>query len=247
MKTIAPQPHYRPVVILSTSVAALLLISGCSLGSGDAKPATTEQSRAESTVAAMPTSAAATEEATPTPDAGTAAETTKPGTALKTNQAAQLLVTSGKKGEPKYKEASVNYTITDITAGKPSDLAKFKDAAKFAGQTPYYVHATAKLDAISGPTAGMSDPRVQGHLKDGTAAQKIILFGKFDACDSSNYELTGKGDDLSYKVGSTKTICTLFLAPAGDAITSVSYDGNGLSSVKYSDNPFRGQPITWTN
>ncbi|MET4002566.1 MULTISPECIES: hypothetical protein [Arthrobacter] len=170
---------------------------------------------------------------------------TPAGTNLKIGDVAKTHSNSGEQGTDKYKEATFDTTVTKIVAGDPADLAKLEDSAKFAGQTPYYVFYESTLTSLSKPTAGMSDAYLDGHLKDGSKAQKLIVFGTLGNCKSGSFKTEGDGDAFSYVVGSTKTSCSVFLAPGGDAVTAASYSDSSFNYENYSDNPYRDKPVIW--
>ena len=137
-------------------------------------------------------------------------------------------------------------TLTKVEAGTPEDLAKFKDADKFAGQTPYFVSVSHPMDSLSKPSLGISEPKVTAQLKDGTDAQSLIVFGAFDQCESTRFETTGSGDALTLVVGSTMVSCQVFLAPAGDEITTVAYTDSRFTYAKCGDNPYLKNAVTWS-
>lgn len=235
------------------SAISVLALVGCGGGNSTSPSSSAEQqsSSSEQTSSTDRTpeessSAPTSSDAAPV-DTGKAGALTPPGTKLKVGEPANTHANTGKDPkDAKYKEATYTTTVTKIVAGDPADLAKFKDAAKYAGQTPYYIFADNKLTSLSKPTAGMSAPSLDAQLKDGSDAQKLIVFGSFDKCKGTSFETTGKGDDLSYQVGSVSTTCTIFLAPKGDAISSVSYDDPRFSYANYSDNKYRDNPIVWS-
>lgn len=257
MTTPASNNHKRSLTALGAGAAVLIALTGC-LPGGAAPAAAPESPVAQSGTAPASASAApggrdgaeatmaSSAEATKAPPAA-AGTLTAPGTKLKFGQPASTHSNSGERDTPKYKESTHETKVTKIVAGSEADLAKFKDAAKFAGQVPYYVFTDVTLTSLSGPSAGIGDPRISAHLKDGTEAQKLIVFGTMADCKSGNFETTGKDDSFTYVVGSSKTMCTVFLAPKGDAITTASYDDSNYNYVKYSDNPYRDTPITWGN
>lgn len=262
----AASMYKRSITALGVSAALMMALTGC-LGGGTDTPqepvaSSAQQSsgssakdaaiaerggedakKTESAEASAEPSKEASSEAAKEPVA--AGELTPPGTALKFGEIAKTRSNSGKKGDAKYKEATFDTTVTKIVAGDPADLAKLEGAAKFAGQTPYYVFFESKLTSLSTPTAGMSDAYLDAHLKDGTKAQKLIVFGTLGDCKSGSFETEGKDDTFSYVVGSTKASCSVFLAPAGDAVTSASYSSSSYSYEKYSDNEYNKNPVTW--
>lgn len=248
----------RPIAALGVAAALIVALTGClpSAGadkSGESAPAAPQSSAsADGSGASGERGGDASAPATTAVPASGAAKPaasgklTEPGTKLKFGEVAYTHSNSGKSGTEDYKEAVYETKVTKIVQGSEADLAKFKDAAKFAGQVPYYVFTDLALTSLNKPSAGISDPRVQGHLKDGSEAQKLIVFGSMAECDSTDFDTEGEGDSFSYVVGSTKTTCSVFLAPGGDAVTSASYDDSSFSYDSYKDNKFRENPITWT-
>jgi len=172
---------------------------------------------------------------------------TAPGTKLKAGEAAVTHTNTGKDtADPKYTEAVFTSTLTGVVAGTPDDFAKFKDAAKFAGQTPYFVSVSHRMNSLSRASLGVSEPRVTAQLKDGSDAQSLIAFGAFDQCAGTRFATTGTGDSLTLVVGSTMVSCQVFLAPAGDEVKTVQYTDSKYTYAKHSDNPYLKNPISWT-
>lgn len=252
----------RILATLGTTAALALVLTGCLPGAdaprdGENTAAAQEQQAAPASPEASPSGngrgsdehslPAATTAAAKPAAAANAAELTAPGTKLKFGETANTHSNTGKKDSDEYKEATYVTKVTRIEAGSEADLAEFKDAAKFAGQTPYYVFHESTLTSLSVPSAGIGDPRVDAQLKDGTDAQKLIVFGSLGDCETGSFETEGEDDAFSYKVGSTKTSCSVFLAPAGDAVTTASYTDLGFSYEDYSDNEYRDNPIIWGN
>lgn len=224
-------------------------LMGC--GGAPAEPAAgSSVAEAEVSAAATPTATptASTEVSTAAPAAPAAGgELTAPGTRLRTGESAVTHSNTGKdKTDPKYVEALFSSTLTGVVAGTTADLADFKDAAKFAGQTPYYVSVSHRLDSLSKPSAGISEPRVTALLKDGSEAQSLIVFGSFDGCKDTSFDISGSGDALSLVAGSTKVSCQVFLAPVGDEITHVAYEDSRFTYEKYNDNLYLKNPVLWS-
>lgn len=227
-------------------------LTGCGGGSPSAAGSNSPEasaSAASSPGATPSASATPSAAATSSPAAGAAVDgtLTAPGTKLKSGEAAVTHTNTGKdKADPKYTEAVFTSTLTGVVAGTPDDFAKFKDAAKFAGQTPYFVSVSHRMDSLSKASLGISEPRVTAQLKDGSDAQSLIVFGAFDQCKSTRFETTGTGDSLTLVVGSTMESCQVFLAPAGDEIKTVEYTDSKFIYAKYGDNPYLKNPISWT-
>ena len=247
----AQRPSHKNVTA-TLGITGILAVGLAACGGGGSSPATTSSpgtatpaaSSASASASATPTTAASTAAAAAAPVVGTL---TAPGTKLKAGEPAVTHTNTGKdKADPKYTEAVFTSTLTGVVAGTPDDFAKFKDAAKFAGQTPYFVSVSHRMDSLSRASLGISEPRVTAQLKDGSDAQSLIVFGAFDQCASTRLATTGTGDSLSLVVGSTMVSCQVFLAPAGDEITTVEYTDSKYIYANYSDNPYLKNPISWT-
>jgi len=248
MKTSFTFSRKKSLAAVGASAALLVALTACGSGSPEApKPIPQTSSAQTSTPAGDRASDENTASQAPSTDKAVAApgNLTAPGTALKLGEVAFTQTNSGKPGSEKYREATYDMAVTKIVAGTGADLSEFKDAAKFAGQTPYYVFTEFKLTSLSAPTAGISPPPLTGHLKDGTPAQHLTVFGTMDQCTGTNFKTEGKDDAFTLVVGSSMTNCTVFLAPTGDAIVSTSMNGSGFTTVDYKDNKFRKNPITW--
>lgn len=239
--SLAATTYKRSLGALGASAALLLALSACAPG------ADTSQSAPETSVAQQETASATKSAATQSAPAAPAAAggLTAPGTKLKFGTAAKMNVNTGKPGSENYKEAIYETNVTKIVAGGADDLDQLQDAAKFAGQTAYYVHTDVTLTSVSMPTAGLGDPRISAQLKDGSEAQKLLVMGSMADCKTGNFKTTGQGAELSYLVGSTKSMCTVFLAPAGDAVVKAGYDGSNYVYANYSDNKYKKNPIIW--
>lgn len=260
MKQSSRLSNKRTFAALGVASVLAIALTGCLSPGGetsknaDSSPAAQEQSAPSATTSAADermgetTSRPAATSAAAKPAGATGGgKLTAPGTKLAFGETANTHSNTGKKDSDDYKEASYETKVTKIVAGSEADLAKLKDASKFAGQTPYYVFYESTLTSLSVPTAGMSDPYVKAQLKDGTDAQKLIVFGTMGDCKTGSFETEGKDDSFTYKVGSTKASCSVFLAPAGDSVTTASYEDSGFSYENYGDNEYRDNPIMWGN
>jgi len=240
----------RPFTALGVAAVLGLGLSACA-AEAPAASETQPSTEAATSASASPSSSAgessSASAASPAGASGTAKDLTAPGTKLGLGEKAVTHTNTGKDpADAKYTVATYTTSVTKITAGAEADLAALKDAAKFAGQTPYYVFTEHTLDSLSKPSAGISEPRLNAQLKDGTDAQKLIIIGSLDQCPTKRFETTGSSDNLSYKVGSTMTSCQVFLAPAGDEIVSADYADSGFSYASSSENPYRKNPIVWS-
>lgn len=240
----------RPFTALGVAAVLGLGLTACAAeapAASDTQPSTEATTAASASPSGSASASASASAAAPAGASGTAKDLTAPGTKLGLGEKAVTHTNTGKdKADAKYTEATYTTSVTKITAGAEADLAALKDAAKFAGQTPYYVFTEHTLESLSKPSAGISEPRLNAQLKDGTDAQKLIIIGSLDQCPTKRFETTGSSDSLSYKVGSTMTSCQVFLAPAGDEIVSADYADSGFSYASSSDNPYRKNPIVWS-
>ncbi|KYH44843.1 hypothetical protein [Branchiibius sp. NY16-3462-2] len=252
---------HRPLIAVSAASAVLgLAACGSSVSvsspSGGTTTSTTSSSSAAPSTSDSPTSsetASSSAQAPSTSAAGGATEgtpgtVTPPGTKLKVGQAAVIHTNRGDDPkDPKYYETTVELSVAKIEKGSESDLSKLENAAKFKGQTPYYITVNAKLLSTKGASnLGVSVPSVDGTLKDGTEAQSLIVFGSLGPCDSKSFKATGSGDNLTIPVGATAVGCTIVLAPTGDEVTGATYDDSRWNYEDYSDNKYRDDPIVWS-
>lgn len=239
-------------ITATLGITGILAVGLAGCGGSGPSPAASSSPEASASATSSPgatpsASASPSAAATSAPAAAVDGTLTAPGTKLKSGEAAVTHTNTGKdKADPKYTEAVFTSTLTGVVAGTPDDFAKFKDAAKFAGQTPYFVSVSHRMDSLSKASLGISEPRVTAQLKDGSDAQSLIVFGAFDQCKSTRFDTTGTGDSLTLVVGSTMVSCQVFLAPAGDEIKSVEYSDSKFIYAKYGDNPYLKNPISWT-
>ncbi|MFC6715232.1 hypothetical protein [Branchiibius cervicis] len=256
-------PIHRPLIAVGAASAVLGLAacgSSVSVSAPSGGTSTTSSSSAAPTTSDSPTSSASQSsstsaggEAPSTSAAGGATEgtpgtVTPPGTKLKVGQAAVIHTNRGDDPkDPKYYETTIELSVAKIEKGSEADLSKLENAAKFKGQTPYYITVNAKLLSTKGASnLGVSVPSVDGTLKDGSEAQSLIVFGQLGPCDSKSFKATGSGDNLTIPVGATATGCTIVLAPSGDEVTGATYDDSRWNYENYSDNKYRDDPIVWS-
>lgn len=256
-------PIHRPLIAAGAACAVLGLaacgssVSVSSPSGGTSTTSSASSSSAAPTTSDSPTSSQSTSagaEAPSTSAAGGATEgtpgtVTPPGTKLKVGEAAVIHTNRGDDPkDPKYYETTIELSVAKIEKGSEADLSKLENAAKFKGQTPYYITVNAKLLSTKGASnLGVSVPSVDGTLKDGTEAQSLIVFGQLGPCDSKSFKATGSGDNLTIPVGATAVGCTIVLAPTGDAVTGATYDDSRWNYEDYSDNKYRDDPIVWSN
>lgn len=252
-------PIHRPVIAVGAA-SAVLGLAACgstvsvSPSSGGTSTTTTSSSVAPTTSESPTSSQTTTSSEAPSTSAaggateGTPGTVTPPGTKLKIGQAAVVHTNrSGGSTDPKYYETTMEMTVAKIEKGSESDLAKLENAAKFKGQTPYYITVNTKLLSTKGAAnLGVSVPSVDGTLKDGTEGQKLIVFGQLGPCKSASFKATGSGDNLTIPVGATAVGCTIVLAPTGDEVTGATYTDTRWNYESYSDNKYRDNPVAWS-
>lgn len=79
-----------------------------------------------------------------------------------------------------------------MVPGSKADPAALKDSPTFAGRVPYEALRDIILPSLTRSPAGIGDPRTQGHLRDGSEAQKPIVTG-----------ILGEGGTGPFKTGGT--------------------------------------------
>ncbi len=249
MRTGSRTPRRTPAAAAGLAVVAVCTAGACGGGSDEAAPAATVTVTAESAPSAESTSPAPdaivspSDEASaaPSPTASSATPTassipasyTKEDTHLKLGQMATVPYTLRKVTGP------IGVTVTRIDKGRPADLAVLKLGDKVKGFTPYYVRITV-TNVAGGPFAYSSLSSTSGVLADGSEAQGVIAFGRFDPCDSES-----AGRDFDSR-GATYETCTIGLAGPGTAVVGAQYD----SSYSGGDNPppnteYGRNPIVW--
>ncbi|MEC5182001.1 hypothetical protein [Arthrobacter sp. CG_A4] len=245
----AQRPQLQKVTA-ALGITGILAVGLMGCGGGGTSPAASSTPEPASPSASASSSSRASPAPSATASSAPAAadgKLTAPGTKLKAGETAVTHSNTGKDAaDPKYVEAVFTSALTSVVAGTEADLAKFKDAAKYAGQTPYYVSVTHRMDSISKAAVSISEPKVTAQLKDGSDAQSLIVFGAFDQCKSTRFATTGTGDSLSLVAGSSMVSCQVFLAPTGDEVKSVEYEDSRFNYAKYGDNPYLKNPISWT-
>ncbi|WP_414168712.1 hypothetical protein ACMATS_21095 [Streptoverticillium reticulum] len=153
----------------------------------------------------------------------------KPQKPLKLGQPsaeAQTVERSGKAGK---------FTITPqkVVMGKPSDLDELKDKDKYAGRTIAWVYVNAKLVGGDAPVQGPMIMTSVGTLSGSAPGTKLlVMFG-----DLSSRPSDCKSEDLdaTWQKGDEHTLCTPYLVPDGQKLTTVTY-----SRGWYKD------PLKWT-
>ncbi|MFI6875626.1 hypothetical protein ACIBL6_19515 [Streptomyces sp. NPDC050400] len=210
-----------PIAFAAALAAVGLGISGCDDGSD------TDGSAKESPAASAPQSPAS--ESPAAADGGSeggdvpaTADVTKPGAKLKVGDRAVLPFeyTSKKKG-------TIAVTVTAITKGAESDMAKFGTKAK--GMTPYFIKL--KVENVGGTDLSYASLKLRGVLANGQGTGVILIGDIPGKCDSENAsaEFTTKGASFE--------TCSLS-ATKGDPVTGAEYD----EADAYSDSP-----VLWTS
>ena len=149
---------------------------------------------------------------------------TPPGTQLKIGETATI--PQGKNDVP------VTMTVSSITKGSYADLSHLKDADKYKGYTPYYVHYTMTGTEASKELGYHLINYVRPVLPDGRNAGSLVIIGKFDKCD-------GNSMPKDFGPGQTSTDCDIAMVP----------DGQELGGAEFSpyDGPYEESgKVTWT-
>ncbi|MFF2195043.1 hypothetical protein [Streptomyces sp. NPDC058157] len=214
------------LVAAGLAVASSLVLTGCKDGNEEALPAAPSAPASQSSApggyatppAGAPSSPAAGgyDGASGAPAGGGGAVATS-GQSFKIGQAATVPFTSGSKS------GQLALTVTSIEAGNPADLASLNVGDKVKGQTPFYIHYTAKNTG----TTDLSFTSV-GHMKgvlDGGAESGVLLVaGKFDKCPSESLP-------SGFTNGKTQASCAIALAPTGAKVTGAEYWGDPYNNL----------------
>ncbi|MCQ4208736.1 hypothetical protein [Streptomyces longispororuber] len=210
-------------IAFAAAMAAVGLgISGCSDGNDTDGSATKESPAASAPQSPASESPAAAEGGSEGGEAPAAGDVTKPGSKLKVGDRAVLPFeyTSKKKG-------TIAVTVTAITKGVESDMAKFGTKAK--GMTPYFIKL--KVENVGGTDLSYASLKLRGVLSNGQGTGVILIGDIPGKCDSENAsaEFTTKGASFE--------TCSLS-ATTGAPVTGAEFDEGDA----YSDTP-----VLWTS
>ncbi len=222
------------------AVVAALAMTGCASSGGQGSSGT--RSPATSAAATSSTSSAATSPSSPSSASTSATPTTvvatgradqpitPPGTRLRLGQSAYLRIGTGTTKDKDASRAIVKVTVTRIRKGVNSDFDVLKNAAQFAGYTPYYIESTDEIVWFEGNRYSLPSVAIQpsGTGEIGT----VVTYGGFTACRSATYDTT-----VSI-VGAVRKPCDIAVAGSGGRVTGAAYDGPSSSAYAKS-------PVTW--
>ncbi|MCF3180456.1 hypothetical protein IPZ70_10985 [Streptomyces polychromogenes] len=219
------------------AVAGTLVLTGCKDGNEEALPAAPSAPAAQSSApggyatppAGAPSSPAAGgyDGASGAPAAGGAGAVAKSGQAFKIGEAATVPFTSGSKS------GQLALTVTSIEPGNPADLASLNVADKVKGQTPFYIHYTAKNTGTT-DLSFASVGHIKGVLDGGAESGVLLIVGKFDKCPNESLP-------SGFTTGKTQASCAVALAPTGAKVTGAEYWGDPYNNLN--NPPQKG--ITW--
>ncbi|MGW1816782.1 hypothetical protein ACWCQM_24815 [Streptomyces sp. NPDC002125] len=211
-----------PIAFAAVLAALGLGISGCDDGSDTDGSAAKESPAASAPQSPAPESPAAAEGGSEGEDAPAAGDVTKPGTKLTVGDRAVLPFeyTSQKKG-------TIAVTVTAITKGAESDMAKFGTKAK--GMTPYFIKL--KVENVGGTDLSYASLKLRGVLAGGQGTGVILIGDIPGKCDSENASA-----EFITKGASFET-CSLS-ATKGEPVTGAEFDEGDA----YGDSP-----VVWTS
>ncbi|MFF4740435.1 hypothetical protein ACFY2W_31785 [Streptomyces sp. NPDC001262] len=116
------------------------------------------------------------------------------------------------------------FTITPqkVVMGKPSDLDELKDKDKYAGQTIAWVYVNAKLVGGDAPVQGPMIMSNVGTLSGGNqpGTKLLIMFGDLG---SKPADCKSEDVDATWQKGDEHTLCTPYLVPEAQKLTTVTY------------------------
>ncbi|MFD5418155.1 hypothetical protein ACFWJT_09000 [Streptomyces sp. NPDC127069] len=212
------------------AVAGTLVLTGCKDGNEEVPAAPAAPSAAASapadgyatppaggaSSAAPGASAGGYDGASGAPAAGGGAVATS-GQSFKIGQAATIPFTSGSKS------GQLALTVTSIEAGNPADLASLNVADKVKGQTPFYIHYTAKNTGTT-DLSFASVGHIKGLLDGGAESGVLLIAGKFDKCPNESLP-------SGFTTGKTQASCAVALAPTGAKVTGAEYWGDPYNNL----------------
>lgn len=210
----------RRMSIAGLLAGAALGLSACGGSGADTTTtgtsSTAEGSASESASSTTSSSETPTEEPTESTSDGDAegadapAGLTDPGTELAIGETATL--PQGEGG------ATVTVAVTKVTKGSSADLAKLKDASKYAEYTPVYVQYEMTGTDSSNELGGDLLDDVDPILADGSKASTLAIIGTspFKKCDRNSIpEDFGPGD--------TETTCQVAMVRSGQEVTGAQF------------------------
>ncbi|KRE35050.1 hypothetical protein ASG73_17055 [Janibacter sp. Soil728] len=215
----------RRMSIAGLLTGAALALSACGGSGADttttdtsstSTSSTSEASASESAGTTTSTTETPTEESTASASDGDAeggdapAGLTDPGTELAIGKTATL---------PQGKDdATVTVAVTKITKGSSADLAKLKDASKYAEYTPVYVQYEMTGTDSSSELGGDLLDDVDPILANGSKASTLAIIGTspFTKCDRNSIP-------EDFAPGDTETTCQVAMVRSGQEVTGAQY------------------------
>ncbi len=169
---------------------------------------------------------------------------TEPGTEFALGETARVEGSAYQK-EPRQltQEVEVGVTVTSITKQDASFYDQMSNGDDFADYTPYTVIIQTNLPKESEKTYDSPQaPGVWGVLSNGEFAEYLDVDGF-----GSTSELCGDGAGTSTTIAAID--CQVFLAPAGETLTHVEWNGEMLGGSMGIDlgeeSPYIADPLVW--
>lgn len=204
------------------SLLAALVVSGCgsSQASGQAAEIASPQSL-DGTVGVVSEVVSPEADEDDADAGGVGPGETPPGSGLDLGEAATLAMTSsGKRG--------VVSAAVEVTRGDPADVAGLDGVE--GDVDPYYVTITFENVGDNEMPYASLDNDFHGLLSDGSPAREPGTAEGFRPCEA----VPAPGD---FRKGKTYESCRVFLAPAGERVRTVAYEGF--------ETPYADDPVTW--
>lgn len=176
-------------------------------------------------------------------NSSTMGEVAAPGTQGAVGDTHTLHVQALEEGDEFYGYAVVGTTVTEVEEGDPAIFDRFdeEDQADLEGMTPWYVHTEHELLSIEGePNANMI-PTVSAQDASGARLGGAVSFGGglSDVCGVEVYE--------EKTAGATATNCSLVFTE-GEPPAQIVWEGDaGRADGSGDENPYRDDPVVWTN
>ncbi|WP_285727964.1 hypothetical protein [Psychromicrobium xiongbiense] len=247
----------RPIrvrFLLGAGLVLSLMLSACSPVIPAPAPSSPVVSGAASSAAASSAApspganaSAGPSQSLPVADGPVPSTLTPPGARLKLSEKALVFANSVlPASDSGYFEATLSMTVSRIVAGNPADLLVLKNSARYSGQTPYYVYVNMQIISTKGDNLGLLDTAaVSGLLADGSVASQLDWGDELPTCPYKAFPTVPEGNSYTHAVGAESVVCTVFLAPAGDALTGATYKDDLHNYPNLEDNRYLHSPISW--
>lgn len=207
----ARAPHLVRRAVAAVAGLALLSTAACSSGTTSGTGSASTAAASEVTTPAASTAASVPVSSAPASSSG-AAGLTPSGTTLAVGQPATV---SYEIAPLSPDTTTLSIAVTSVKQGSIADLKDFKLDAQSKTGVPFYVTATFKNVGAKTFTPSGIFGTISALNSAGDEVGRISLIGSFPKCDGSPPD--------SLPVGADYTKCEVYIAPAGQSVSSVVY------------------------